>query len=853
MKDNPRDPMTGIGGGTGLMELTVSADALTDETFTVAADGPGLEKSSANPNALVLSSGHGAAAPLPDKPPTLLKIIHNLLRRKYKWLIPVALIVAVLGAVYGYRSKKPTYTATGIIRLRANIPRILYSTDQNGIMPMFDAFAESQVALLTSERVLELALQSAEWKSLAKPPAENTLQSLQYNLEASRRGGELIYVTFKDDNPHTAALATKAVIDSYVKIYGESDAETDSQRTQKLSDFRLDLTAKLKALNDQIEKVAHEFGSDSLDSMYQSKIVDLNRLEAELRTCQTLLALEDSKSAPDSATRPDAHDNRAPAITIAMLADTDTKMRAYLNQKLDVERRLTELQGRVGSNHYSVVQLRNQIDTIDANIQRHLKSVQKEIDAGRMLASSAAGSTLTLAQLRQREANLQTLYDRAKTETVALGRKDLQIKNLKTEALTLQDSLNQTNARIDALNVESAVSGRISIISTGELPTVPSKDKRLERAALGGAGGFVLVFGTVLAFAFLDRRINNLTDFQRGSTPQTPMLGLLPQLPHDLADLEQSKSAAFCVHHIRTRLETDPLAVRQVYSITSAASGDGKTSLVIALGLSFAGANSRTLMIDADVIGGGLTRRMNSVIRRKIGGILVTQGLISEIQLDRALNQSKAEDRYLGEVLVELGYIQDTDVVHALGLQEKSRVGLLDALDGKPLHECLARTGTNNLWILPLGAAEPHHMGQLSPKALRRVIADSRKSFDVILIDTGTILGNLEASIAAAASDDVIVAVGRGQDRSILDRALNQLRETGARVAGVVFNRADPLDVRDLENITTSRASSINQFNDDYTTSHGTLMRMGPLANAVASIESSPESALDSVSSKKDR
>src|SRR6202041_3456826 len=49
----------------------------------------------------------------------------------------------------------------------------------------------------------------------------------------------------------------------------------------------------------------------------------------------------------------------------------------------------------------------------------------------------------------------------------------------------------------------------------------------------------------------------------------------------------------------------------QILAVTSAAPGDGKTSLTLALGLSYAACGTRTLLIDCDLVGAGLTSRMN--------------------------------------------------------------------------------------------------------------------------------------------------------------------------------------------------------------------------------------------------
>jgi type IV pilus assembly protein PilB len=57
--------------------------------------------------------------------------------------------------------------------------------------------------------------------------------------------------------------------------------------------------------------------------------------------------------------------------------------------------------------------------------------------------------------------------------------------------------------------------------------------------------------------------------------------------------------------------------------------------------------------------------------RRLIGEIFVERGVISQAQLDRALEvqQTSGTGEYIGEILMRLGYLNEIDIVTALVLQ----------------------------------------------------------------------------------------------------------------------------------------------------------------------------------------
>ena len=130
---------------------------------------------------------------------------------------------------------------------------------------------------------------------------------------------------------------------------------------------------------------------------------------------------------------------------------------------------------------------------------------------------------------------------------------------------------------------------------------------------------------------------------------------------------------------------------------------------------------------------------------------------------------------------------------------------------------------------------------------MRRLVNEAKKHFEIILIDTGPILGSIEATPVAAASDGVILTVARGQQRPLVEKALAHLNSIGARVAGVVFNRAQSRDFeQSISGISMRSASrSTNGNGNGNGASRAGQQRdagqYGPVARAVASSTKSAE------------
>jgi Mrp family chromosome partitioning ATPase len=126
------------------------------------------------------------------------------------------------------------------------------------------------------------------------------------------------------------------------------------------------------------------------------------------------------------------------------------------------------------------------------------------------------------------------------------------------------------------------------------------------------------------------------------------------------------------------------------------------------------------------------------------------------------------------------------------------------------------------------------HSGYLSPAAFRRLLDQARGSFDMVLIDTGPILGSIEATVATAAADGTVLVVSRGGFAGEVRRAASELDASGANVLGVIFNRAKTGDIL-FSGSSTSYRSQASASNGQGMSATGpiatAMVRTSPRAN----------------------
>jgi capsular exopolysaccharide synthesis family protein len=295
----------------------------------------------------------------------------------------------------------------------------------------------------------------------------------------------------------------------------------------------------------------------------------------------------------------------------------------------------------------------------------------------------------------------------------------------------LRKELDETNHRLDVLNTEAQLGAdRLSVASWGDVPVDAYTDHRRISAIISAMGFGMVPFLGFLCLGALDRRYR-FSDDANDAISTVPLLGVVPELPERMLYPDMANIAARCVHNLRVRLQLFGRSRdHKLFMITSATAGEGKTSLTLALGYSFASSGTRTLLIDCDAVGRGLTHR----------------------------------------------------------LKREGEPGLTESVEQPGLQH--VKAAAKNLWLLPVGQADELSASSLSAEKLRELIDIAADAYDIVLVDTGPILSSLEAPLVAQMSDHVILAIAQGQQQQCVQRAMRLLRTIGAPVAGFVFNRA---------------------------------------------------------------
>ena len=173
----------------------------------------------------------------------------------------------------------------------------------------------------------------------------------------------------------------------------------------------------------------------------------------------------------------------------------------------------------------------------------------------------------------------------------------------------------------------------------------------------------------------------------------------------------------------------------QVVMTTSANPGDGKSTTASNLGVVYAQAEKRTLIIDAD--------------------------------------------------------LRKPTMHHFFMLS--NRGGLTSVLTNQSRFESVVRdTSIPNLQVLTSGPIPPNPSELLSSKRMQHMLQELREQYDLIIIDTPPTLAVADAQIVSTLTDGVLLVLSSGSTkRDLALKAKASLEHAKARILGVVLNNMD--------------------------------------------------------------
>jgi succinoglycan biosynthesis transport protein ExoP len=707
---------------------------------------------------LVPAASHFPSWELSPREPHLYDYL--LILRKHQWLIlSFMLAVVTIVAIATFRMQ-PVYVATARIEIDRENANILpfQGADSYDYMMDLDNYIETQSKILTSET---LALQTIrnggltarpEFSSPSGPSEAVAIGSLANQKRPPELGeflgslsvkrvpsSRLMDVSFESTDPQLAARIVNAHINTYIEQNFRSKYESTTQASTWLADQLGEL--KIKVQKSEDARIAYErqnqiWTLDDKQNITSQRLADVNKelTEAQSERMRKESLYEFAKSGNLDA---------VPQVQgSAGLTD-------LIKKQSDASAQYTDELSQYGPNFPRVQRLQTQLKELDDRIEKEKKKIVDVLESD-------------YREARQREELLTKALDQQKAETNQMAEKLVEYNILKREAeanKTLYEGL-MTKLKETAIS-QGLRSSNIRVVDPAMIPSTPARPAKTRNVTLAFLVGLVGGIGLALMREYLDNTVKTPDDIE--TLARLPSLAVVPQfagsngnakkhrLLQGLAANGHEKRIELVAQHLpKSQMSEAFRALRtsillsqadhppQVILVTSALPREGKTTAAANLAVTLAQLGDSTVLVDADL--------------RKPG-------------VGRLLNLSGGKYAGLSSYLAGVSSLDLVTVPHP---------------------------AIPNLAAIPTGPLPPNPADLLSSHKLADAIAELRKKFKFIVIDSPPIMAATDAVILSVQTDGVLLVVRSGETpKEAFTRTRDLLNSVKCRILGVVLNAVD--------------------------------------------------------------
>lgn len=668
---------------------------------------------------------------------------------KNRWMIAAVVAVMVTFVTITTLRTKPVYEATTRLEINGETPDLANLRELFWTMPTDEEFLQTQVRILQSD---ELAMQTVRSLRLherpefaVRPPgrantpftpAEEvmTIGAFQAGLKVQwLRSSRLVDVSYEHTDPSLAASIANTLAENYIENNFRKKYESTMQAQEWMAGQLRELKQKMEQSHEALVTYERENQIFSLSEGQNVTIQKLGELSRELTLAESeRIARESQVQLLKSRRLEDL-----PAVAQNGLIQSLQQRMAQLRDQY------AEMRTTFGPNYPKVAQLESQMAEAEAALEREKRQVANRIESEYQAAL-------------QRERLLRKAVEEQKAEANVMNTRLVEYNLLKREYETNQQLYESLLQRLKEAGVSASLrSNNIHVVDRARPPLAPIRPRKELNIFLSAVVGLVL--GCVLALfnEYMDSSVKTPEEVEQ--LVNVPALGIVPAV----GSINGARRRALPGNGARAGT-SDLATVAQPHSVVSEAYRALRTSILL------------------------------STSKHPPQVILITSGQPREGKTTTALN--------LAITLAQRGdqvVLIDSDLrrprVHR-SLNVSNEVGLSSFLAGNASIDGLTKPvpGIPNLSVIAAGPAPPNPAELLSSEPITTLLAELRRQFDFVILDSPPTITVADSMILAAHADGVIlVAHGGVTTRESLRHTRKMIGNTSARIIGVVLNNVD--------------------------------------------------------------
>ncbi len=691
----------------------------------------------------------------------------NLIRLNIGLIIVIGLTGFIIGLVYALNAPN-IYKSTTVLKITKPQGSILNSP----LIPEFqdygsDRFIANEIEILKSYKLREKVAQSlidtfklSDNKRVFKLIVNNETGVLPALLEkkeiidllenrvniSQKRGLDIVEIEVDSPSPKEAAIIANCYAAAYKELNLEYNREQLTYIRKFLEQQRNEKLTELSQVEDALRSYQEQKGIVQLPEQARALIEQTTDFESKMNATKIDLTITEKTLNQYKAE----------------LAKKDPNINEYIesfatepyikNLQLQIADLMTQ-KDRALSNNKDTQRKNQIIKEFDSKINELKEKLNSQLAiyrAGILAASPEEIKELTKKVLEE-EVKYQSLLASYRKLNEIVSDYDKRLSKLPTSSIDLARLTRQQSAYEklylqveekyqEAIINEQSVPGNVLIVDPALIPTKPSKPNRPLIVILG----LILGFGIGISIAFIKNHFDNTVktpeDLQNRNIS---ILAWIPQIEgfnNNNKDLEfiiakkpdASASEAYKVLRTRIKFSKIDKELLKTILVTSSRAFEGKTTTCINLAGSFAIANHKTLILDAD------------------------------------LRKPK---------------------VHSV-FNEKRYPGFTDYFFGQATYDQIIRkTILNNLYYISAGTIPPNPSEILSSPQMISFFEKLKNDFDYIILDSAPLIAVSDSEILARIVDGTILVVSANNTEiDLLEKSIDLINRDNITFLGTVLN-----------------------------------------------------------------
>ena len=562
-------------------------------------------------------------------------------------------------------------------------------------------------------------------------------------------GTRLIQIRYTGSDPQLDAKVINTLIPDYQDNVFQNRFTTTALVSTWMSAQLADLLSRTEDLESKamlLQRGTGIFGSDGLHdhNIVLAKLEDLN---AQVSATESNRFLKEAVYKEVSSGHPEMISNLAGTPGSPLLTNAFALVQSLQLQQATLQAQLQQDIAHYGSAYPKIADSRAQLAGVQSALQAELNRVGERARTDYEVASQQADKA-------------KQDFETQKNVALLANDNSIQFELAKREADDSRALYNDLQKKLKETGImQSLKSTNVSVVDAAGVPSRPKMPYGPVDLPIAAVVGLLLGILVALFIDLLDKRVNTVDDIEL--ITQSPILAVLPTFRLRAGDLAINRITLFpnllgdgvpvlpmaairpnspyveSLRVLRTALTNPRLPVRpKVIKVSSALSGEGKTTVVMNLGTLLARQGAKVLLVDAD-------------FRSQSDPVEATAIKLNEKGLSTVL-------------LSKLGDAPELQTVPEIP----------------------------GLYLLPSGPKPPYPSELLSSERMNRMMQDWRSEFDFILFDSAPLLAVTDSMVLNQYTDfHLLVARYGSTPKPAFMRSYEALsRNADPGTVGVVFN-----------------------------------------------------------------